>query len=141
MVLPSAEIWARIQVFRSSKHLAECFPLIWNTTKHRMLKVCSVCTITSPILSVKKATDLPFHTCHFKTLRTWPNHHSNPIYLDCLQVQTKTDNTERKTIFLFHQTLQERYKMYQFCYRAYYQIVVEIVKSEWFLSHKGDGRK
>lgn len=96
-----------------------------------MLKACSVCTKTSPMSYAKKATDLPFHTCHFQILRTWPKHSSNLICSDCLQVQGQTDKIERKILIPPHTARKICYisfkEVCQLCYRAYYQIVIKSI--------------
>lgn len=97
------------------------------------------------ISASKKASDLPFHTCHFQILRNWPKHSSNPTYSDWLQDQGHIDTIDRKKkkTFIPPDTARKicyisLKKVCRSCYRAYYQIASGI-KMDFFLSHKGHG--
>lgn len=140
IVLPPAEMWAKMQAFCRVKHLAESFPLIQNITKPKTLKVCSGCTITSPFQLHKRPLTFPFIPVTFRFWETWPKRSSNPTYSDCLQ-----DNWQKiKKTFLPPDTARKIWyislkEVCQFCYRAYYQTASGMVKSGWFLLHKGHG--
>lgn len=95
IVLPPAEMWAKMQAFCRVKHLAESFPLIQNITKPKTLKVCSGCTITSPFQLHKRPLTFPFIPVTFRFWEIGLNILlTPPIQTVCRKLIQLTENKE-----------------------------------------------